>query len=96
MNKFYVKDGNLVKYFTSVPDVISFLEQVVTLKLKTTRTDWMNHMRDLGHGYDDSLGRMFTESLQNHVEIGSVSSEGKLVRCNIHEATLFEKPEYGD
>jgi hypothetical protein len=96
MNKFYVKDGQHLKYFSSVPEVVSFLEQVVKLKLKTTRSEWMQHIRDLGHGYDDALGRTFTESLADHVEVGVVQNGGKLVRCSIHEATAFTKPEYGD
>lgn len=96
MNKFYVKDGLNIKYFNQVPEVVLFLEQVVKLKLGKTRTQWMQHIRDLGHGYDDPNGKIFTESLADHVEVGAVQSDGKKVRCSIHEATQFTSPEYGD
>lgn len=93
MNKFYVRDGSLVKYFTVMSDVIRFLELVVNEKLKMNRRDWTQHMVDLGHGNDD---RSFVDSMQPHVEIGCVQSNGKHVRCNIFEAVIFRKPEYGD
>jgi hypothetical protein len=96
MNKFYVRDGKNIKYFDSVPEVVSFLEKVVELKLKTNRKDWMQHIMDLGHGYDDADGKNFAESLVSHVEMGSVKSDGTHVRCSVHEATSFTKPEYGD
>ena len=96
MNKFYVKDGKLIKYFTEVSEVVSFLEKVVQVKLGMNRTMWMQHIIDLGHGYDDAAGKTFTESLAGEVEIGVVQREGNHVRCSIFEATSFTKPEFGD
>lgn len=96
MNKFYVRDGQLVKYFTDVKEVVLFLEKVVKAKTNMTRPEWMQHIIDLGHGYDDSSGKIFVDSLQSQVEIGVVQQNGKHVRCNIHEATDFLKPEYGN
>ena len=96
MNKFYVRENRNIKYFNQVSDVVSFLEQVVKLKLKMTRNEWMQHIRDLGHGPDDADGKNFTESLADQVEIGVVQSNNKHVRCSIFEATQFTQPEYGD
>lgn len=96
MNKFYVRDGQNVKYLTSVPETVTFLENVVRLKLNRTRQDWMQHNIDLGHGPDDLSGKNFVESLAQIVEIGVVQKDGKHVRCSIHEATQFTSPEYGD
>lgn len=96
MNKFYVRDGRNIKYFDSTQEVVSFLEKVVELKLKSNRKEWMQHVIDLGHGYDDSLGKTFVESMSSHVEIGTVKKDGKHLRCNIFEATTFSDPAFGD
>ena len=93
MNKFYVRDGKLIKYFDAVSQVVSFLEMVVKEKCNMTRPEWQQHIVDLGHGPDE---RAFVDSLQEQVEIGCVQRDGKHVRCNIYEATVFKKVEYGD
>lgn len=95
MNKFYVRDGKDIKYFDEVSEVVSFLEKVVFLKCGMNRADWMQHIMDLGHGYDDNSGRNFTESLAEQVEIG-VFGGNRHVRCSIFEATVFKSPEYGN
>lgn len=95
MNMFYVKDGKLIKYLDSVPEVVSFLEKVVVEKTGYSRPTWMQHIIELGHGADDPSGRTFVDSLQQFVEIGVVRN-GRLTRCSIHEATIFQKPEYGN
>jgi hypothetical protein len=96
MNKFYVRDVGNIKYFNSVPEVISFLEKVVQVKLHMSRPQWMQHVVDLGHGNDEPTGNNFVNSLSEQVEIGAVQKDGKHVRCNIFEATGFSKEEYGD
>ena len=96
MNKFFVKDRNQIRYFTNVSDVVLFLELVVKEKLKMNRSEWMQHVMDLGHGPDDTAGRSFVDTMQNHVEIGCVQKNGKCVRCNIFEATQFNDPAYRD
>lgn len=95
MNDFYVKDGKQIKYLNSVQEVVAFLELVVKEKTKMNRSEWMQHNIDLGHSPDDALGKSFVETMGELVEIGAVRGS-KLVRCNIHEATIFDKPEYGD
>ncbi len=95
MNNFYVRDGNQVKYLNTIPEVVAFLELVVKEKIKMNRAQWMQHNMDLGHGPDDKDGKNFVESMGELVEIGVVRGK-RLVRCNIFEATVFNKPEYGD
>lgn len=96
MNKFYVRDSGNIKYFNEVSQVVSFLEQVVKLKLKMTRAEWMQHNMELGSGPDDSTGVVFTETMASQVEIGVVQKENRHVRCNIFEATQFKTEGYGD
>jgi hypothetical protein len=96
MSKYYIRDGRQTKYLSSVQEVVWFLEQVVKEKLKMNRAEWMQHYADLGHGIDDHMGKAFTESLGDYVEVGMVHDDGKHVRCNIHENKIFDKPEYGD
>lgn len=95
MNTFYVKDGRQIKYLSSVPEVVVFLELVVKEKTKMNRSEWMQHIVDLGHGSDEKSGKNFVESMQELVEIGVVRGK-KLIRCSIYEATAFTDPEYGD
>lgn len=95
MSNFYVKDGHLIRHFRTISEVISFLEKVVVHKTGKSRPEWMQYMFELGHGTDDSTGRNFVDSLQEHLEIGVVRDK-KPIRCNIFEATVFNKPEYGD
>lgn len=96
MSKFYVKDGNLLQRFDSVNEVVSFLEKVVIHKVGMTRKQWMENVTDLGLGPDEPTGQKFVESLQErHIETGVIRNQ-KLIRCNIFEATVFKKPEYGD
>jgi hypothetical protein len=96
-NKFYVRDGQLVKYFNTVPEVVSFLEEVVKLKYNMNRQEWMQHVADLGYGFgvDNEKGQVFVESLSQNLEVGVVK-EGKNIRTNIYEATNFSNPGYGD
>ncbi len=96
MNKFYVRDGKQVAYFGSVPEVVSFLEKVVVEKTKMTRSQWMQHIVELGHGLDDRAGKCFTESLSEQVEVGTVQKNNRHVRCSIFEATSFKDAAYGD
>lgn len=96
MNKFYVKDGGNVYGFGTVNEVVSFLEKLLFHKTKMTRKQWMENVTDLGHGPDEPTGKRFVDSLQeNQFEIGVLRNQ-KTVRCNIFEATAFQKPEYGN
>ena len=96
MNKFYVRDGELIQSLNSINEVVAFLEKAVVFKTGMNRKQWMENLADLGYGPDESTGQRFVESLQErHFEIGAFRNE-KTVRCNIFEATSFKKPEYGN
>jgi hypothetical protein len=97
MKQFYVRTpATGVKYFGTVPEVVVFLESFVRSNLNHSRKSWMQSMIELGHGYDDPTGKTFTETLNQYVETGTVRSDGKHVRCNIHESITYRKPEFGD
>lgn len=92
--KYYILDRQVSKQpaiFNSVPEVVSTLEKVVQYKFKVTRKQYMQNLIDLGYGVDDNIGRTFTESMAEHVEIGVIKPNGACVRCNIHEAAHHAK-----
>lgn len=91
--KFYIIDRQVSTkpaIFNNVNEVVNTLEKVVQYKFKLNRKQYMQNLIDLGYGADDSLGRTFTESMSEHVEIGVVKN-GACVRCNIHEAAHHAK-----
>lgn len=92
--KYYIIDkqvSNKPAIFNSVPDLVTTLERVVQYKFKLNRTQYMQNLIDLGYGADDSIGRTFTESMAEYVEIGVIKNNGACVRCNIHEAAHHAK-----
>lgn len=95
MNKFYVKDGSNVYGFGTINEVVVFLEKLLVHKTKITRKQWMENLADLGYGPDEPTGNRFVNSLQERFEIGVFRNQ-KTIRCNIYEATAFQKPEYGN
>ena len=71
--KYYILDrqvSNKPAIFNSVPEVVNTLERVVQYKFNMTRKQYMQNLIDLGYGADDSLGRTFTESMAEQLEIG--------------------------
>jgi hypothetical protein len=98
--KYYIKDTTLGKdalFFNNLTEVVKHLEGTVQRKFRQTRKQYMQNLIDLGHGYDDSDGKNFTEALSKVVEIGLQKPHG-LVRCNVHEATNHSRyrTESGD
>lgn len=92
--KYYILDrqvSNKPAIFNSVPELVITLEKVVQYKFNMTRQKYMQNLIDLGYGADDSLGRTFTESMSEQIEIGVVKHNGACVRCNIHEAAHHAK-----
>lgn len=92
--KYYILDkqvSNKPAIFGSVLDVVNTLERVVKYKFNLSRKQYMQNLIDLGYGADDSIGRTFTESMAEYVEIGVVKPNGACVRCNIHEASHHAK-----
>lgn len=91
--KYYIIDkqvSNQPAIFNSLNEVVNTLERVVQYKFKMTRKQYMQNLIDLGHGVDDPLGRTFTESMSDYVEIGVIKNNA-CVRCNIHEVTHYSK-----
>lgn len=91
--KYYIIDkqvSNQPAIFNSLQEVVATLERVVQYKFKMNRKQYMQNLIDLGYGVDDSLGRTFTESMAEHVEIGVIKNNS-CVRCNIHEVAYHSK-----
>ena len=91
--KYYIIDkqvSNRPAIFNSLNELINTLERVVQYKFKLTRKQYMQNLIDLGHGIDDPLGRTFTESMSEYVEIGIIKNNS-CVRCNVHEVAHYSK-----
>lgn len=91
--KYYIIDKQVSHQpaiFNSLNELINTLERVVLYKFKMTRKQYMQNLIDLGHGVDDPLGRTFTESMSEYVEIGVIKNNA-CVRCNVHEVTHYAK-----
>lgn len=100
MKRYYIKDDTTkqVVYTQTVPEVVSYLERMCQKIHRQTRKDYMVEMVSLGHGYDDNQGAYFTELMAKNVDIGIVTKDGRLKRCNIHEHARNQKfkTEMGD
>lgn len=91
--KYYIIDKQVTNQpviLNSLQEVVATLERVVQYKFKMTRTQYMQNLIDLGYGTDDSLGRTFTESMSECVEIGVIKNNA-CVRCNIHEVAYHSR-----
>ena len=91
--KYYIIDKQVSHQpaiFNSLQELVSTLERVVQYKFKMNRKQYMQNLIDLGYGVDDSLGRTFTESMSEYVEIGVIKNNS-CVRCNIHEVAHHAK-----
>lgn len=91
--KYYIIDKQVSHQpaiFNSLNELINTLERVVQYKFQMSRKQYMQNLTDLGHGIDDPLGRTFTESMSEYVEIGIIKNNA-CVRCNVHEVTHYSK-----
>lgn len=91
--KYYIIDKQVSHQpaiFNSLNELVNALERVVQYKFKMTRKQYMQNLIDLGHGIDDPLGRTFTESMAECVEIGVIKNNTCL-RCNVHEVAHYSK-----
>ena len=100
MSKFYIVDttvNNQPFIFDTVFQLVKHLEGTVQRKFRKTRQQYMQHLIDLGYGYDDGEGKVFTQSLSEHFNIGVVNGNN-FKRCNIHEVSQYSKyrTEMGD
>jgi len=64
---------------------------------KVVKTIWLR-WSVWANGYDDNQGAYFTELMAKNVDIGIVTKDGRLKRCNIHEYARNQKfkTEMGD
>jgi hypothetical protein len=84
---FYIKDTTISSspfIYNNVNDVVKHLEGTVKRRFNKTRAEYMQHIIELGHGYDDGDGVTFTNSLSEYFDIGVVRVD-KYIRTNIHE-----------
>jgi hypothetical protein len=100
MSTYYIIDttlGNKPLIFENVTQVVKHLEGTVQRKFRQTRKQYMQNLIDLGYGYDDPQGKVFTQSLSEHFNIGVVNGNS-LKKCNIHEVSQYSKyrNEMGD
>lgn len=100
MNKFYIVDSTLnnkVYLYDNVAQIVKHLEGSVQRKFRQTRQQYMQNLIDLGYGYDDREGKVFTQSLSEHFNIGVVN-QNNYKKCNIHEVSQYSKyrTEMGD
>ena len=98
--RYYIIDNTIRKdpfIYNSVNEVVKHLESSVQRKFRQTRQQYMQHLIDLGYGYDDESGKVFTQSLSDHFNIGVVNGNS-YKRCNIHEVSQYAKyrTEMGD
>lgn len=87
MSNYYIKDDIARKmiFKNTVPEIVSYLENMCQQINKVSRKEFMIEMVSLGHGYDDANGAYFTELMSKTVDVGIVTKGGRLKRCNIHE-----------
>ncbi len=92
-----LKKGQKPKYFNSINEVITYLEDVCKRKHKLSRRDYMQSLAELGHPADESSGKNFVEAMAESVNIGIVRKD-QLLQCNIISADYYSKykTEMGD
>ena len=96
--KFYINDTTIGKfvYFNTVSELVNYLgNSVVPRATGTTRSQFIQNLIELGHGYDDIDGVTLTRALAESFNIGVVR-ENSHVRTDIHAATRFTNDGYGD
>lgn len=98
MRKFYVNNTVIGKviYFNTVPELVAYLGDVlVPLAFKKPKSQYLQYLAELGHGYDDGTGIVLTRALSESFDIGVVK-DGRLVRTDVHIAAKFADEGYGD
>lgn len=97
--KYYIQDstvGNKVVYFNTVNELVSYFNGLIPRAFGMNRNQYIQHLLDLGHGYDDADGITLTQALSEQFNIGVVRKNGQHERTNVHQASKFLKEEYGD
>ncbi len=92
--KYYIIDTTLNSkdpiYYSTLNELVHHLEGSVVRKFGQTRKQFMQHLIDLGHGYDDPEGKTFTQVISDYFNIGVVK-DNRHVKCNVHEVSIYGK-----
>ena len=98
MNKFYIHDTTIGKfvYFNTVKELVNYLKNyLIPRATNNTSQQFIQHLIDLGHGYDDEDGVMITRAISEKFDIGVVK-DNKHLRTDIHSTNKYSKEGYGD
>lgn len=97
MAKLYIQDSTIGKYvtFDTVPQLVIYLNTMIPRAFKISRTEYVQNLIDLGHGYDDPQGVMVTRAMAEQFNIGIIR-EGSYVRTDVHEINRFQDEGYGN
>lgn len=97
MNKLYIQDATIGQYvtFNTVQELVSYLNTLIPRAFKISRSEYVQNLIDLGHGYDDPQGIMLTRAMADQFNIGVIKNNS-YVRTDVHSISNFQNPEYGD
>ena len=96
MNKLYVQDSTIGQYvtFNTVPELVDYLNKMIPRAFKISRSEYVQNLIDLGHGYDDPQGVMVTRVMADQFNIGIIKN-GNYMRTDVHELSNFQNEEFG-
>jgi hypothetical protein len=96
MNKLYIQDSTIRQYvtFNTVPELVAYLNDLIPRAFKISRSEYVQNLIDLGHGYDDPQGIMVTRVLSEQFNIGFVKN-GNYIKADVHELSNFQNEEFG-
>ncbi len=97
MNKLYIQDSTIGQYvtFNTVQELVAYLNAMIPRAFKISRSDFVQNLIDLGHGYDDADGIMLTRAMADQFNIGVIKNN-TYVRTDVHAISKFQSSEYGD
>jgi len=96
--KYYIQDSTLNKYvyFDTVPEIVKHLEEMVKRAMGLTRQQFTQNLVELGYGYDDADGVVFTRGMADQFNIGILNKEGKHIKTDIYNISKFTDEIYSD
>jgi hypothetical protein len=96
--KYYIHDTTIGQfiYFNTLNELVGYYDHFIPRAYNVTKPQFMQHLIDLGHGYDDGQGVMLTRAISENYNIGVVRSNNQKERTDVFEATKFLSKEYGD
>ena len=96
--KYYIHDTTIGQfvYFKTLNELVGYYDHFIPRAYKLTKPQFMQHLIDLGHGYDDGQGVMLTRAISENYNIGVVRNNNQKERTDVFEATKFLSEEYGN